>query len=101
VQALTMLNAPFVVDQATKWGARVAAALGSDEARLQGMMLAALSRRADSEETALLLVHLAAVRSAQTLLPDGTPRPAADTEALAWGDVAQTILCLKEFIHVE
>jgi hypothetical protein len=101
VQALTMLNDPFVIDQATKWGARVATALGSDEARLQEMVLAALSRAADSEETTLLLVHLAAVRSAQTLLPDGTPRPAADTEALAWGDVAQTILCLKEFIHVE
>ena len=101
VQALTMLNAPFVVDQATKWGARVAAASDTDEARLQGMVLAALSRAADSEETALLLVHLAAVRSAQAMLPDGTPRPAAEIEALAWGDVAHAILCLKEFIHVE
>ena len=101
VQALTMLNDPFVIDQATKWGTRVAAAPDTDEARLQGMMVAALSRRADSEETALLLVHLAAVRSAQAILPDGTPRPAAEIEALAWGDVAHTILCLKEFIHVE
>ena len=96
-----MLNAPFVVDQATKWGARVAAASDTDEARLQGMVLAALSRAADSEETALLLVHLAAVRSAQAMLPDGTPRPAAEIEALAWGDVAHAILCLTEFIHVE
>ena len=101
VQALTMLNDPFVIDQATKWGARVAAASDTDKARLQGMILAALSRPADSEETALLLVHLAAVRSAQAHLPDGTPRPAAETEALAWGDVAHAILCLKEFIHVE
>jgi hypothetical protein len=101
VQALTMLNAPFVVDQATKWGARVAATPDTDEVRLQGMMLAALSRRADSEETALLLVHLATVRSAQAILPDGTPRPAAEIEALAWGDVGHAILCLKEFIHVE
>jgi len=49
----------------------------------------------------MLLVHLAAVRSAQAFLPDGTARPAADTEALAWADVAHAILCLKEFIHVE
>jgi hypothetical protein len=96
-----MLNDPFVIDQATKWGTRVAAAPDTDEARLQGMMVAALSRRADSAETALLLVHLAAVRSAQAVLPDGTPRPAAETEALAWGDVAHAILSLKEFIHVE
>ena len=101
VQALTMLNDPFIIDQATKWGARVAAEPATDEVRLRGMVLAALSRPADSEETALLLAHLGAVRSAQATLPDGTPRPAAETDALAWGDVAHAILCLKELIHVE
>jgi hypothetical protein len=101
VQALTMLNDPFVVDQATKWGARVAAATDSDAARLEGMFLAALSRPPDSEETATLLSHLSAVRAAHASLPDGTPRPASDVEAAAWGDVAHAMLCLKEFIHVE
>lgn len=101
VQALTMLNDPFIIDQATKWGARVAAEPATDEARLRGMILTALSRPADSEDTALLLTHLGVVRSAQATLPDGTPRPAAETETLAWGDVAHAILSLKEFIHVE
>ena len=101
VQALTMLNDPFVVDQATKWGARVAAATDSDAARLEGMFLAALSRPPDSEETATLLSHLSAVRAAHASLPDGTPRPASEIEAAAWGDVAHAMLCLKEFIHVE
>ena len=96
-----MLNDPFIIDQATKWGVRVAAEPATDEARLQGMLLAALSRPADSEDTALLLAHLDAVRSAQATLPDGTPRSAAETEAMAWGDVAHAILCLKELIHVE
>jgi hypothetical protein len=96
-----MLNDPFVVDQATKWGARVAAATDSDAARLEGMFLAALSRPPDSEETATLLSHLSAVRAAHASLPDGTPRPASEIEAAAWGDVAHAMLCLKEFIHVE
>ncbi len=101
VQALAMLNDPFVVDQATKWGVSVAATPDTDEARLRGMMLRALARSPDSEETALLLAHLAAVRAPLAVLPDGSPRPAAEAEALAWGDMAHAILCLKEFIHVE
>ena len=101
VQALAMLNDPFVLDQAAKWGTSVASLPDSDEARLRAMMLRALARSPDSEETALLLAHLAAVRVSLAVLPDGSPRPAAEAEALAWGDVAHTILCLKEFIHVE
>ena len=101
VQALAMLNDPFVIDQAAKWGTAVAAGPGPDDARLAGMFLAALSRLPDDEERAALLGHLAAVRSAQALLPDGMPRPAPEVEALAWGDVAHAILCLEETIHVE
>ena len=60
-----MLNDPFVVDQATKWGAAVAALPDADEPRIRTMLLTALSRPPESDETAALLLHLAAVRSAQ------------------------------------
>jgi len=101
VQALAMLNDPFVVDQATKWGAAVAALPDADEPRIRTMLLTALSRPPESDETAALLLHLAAVRSAQATLPDGSPRAPAEIEALAWGDVAHAVLCLQELIHVE
>ena len=101
VQALAMLNDPFVADQAAKWGARVAADPAPDETRVRGMVLGALSRVADAAETADLLAHLAGVRAAFARLPDGPPRAADEAERLAWADLAHAILCLEETIHVE
>ena len=101
VQALAMLNDPFVIDQATKWGARVATEALADPERLHGVFLEGLARPPDSEESGALLEYLAAARATHAVTPDGMPRPAGDVEALAWADVAHAILCLKEFIHVE
>ncbi len=101
VQALTMLNDPFVIQQATKWGTRVAAAASPPQTRIRGMFLESLGRAPDSDETAALLAYLAQAEATYASLPDGTPRARADADALAWGDVAHTILCLKEFIYVE
>ena len=101
VQALAMLNDPFVADQAAKWGARVADDAASDEARVRGMILQALSRLPESGETADLLAALAGARTAFASLPDGTARPADEAERLAWSELAHAILCLEETIHVE
>ena len=101
VQALAMLNDPFVIDQATKWGTSVAAASGSPEDRLAGMFLRAFARPADAEERSVLRDHFAAARRAEALLPDGSPRPAAEIEQRAWSDVAHAIMCLKELTYVE
>ena len=65
------------------------------------MFLESLGRVPDSDETAALLAYLAQAEATYASLPDGTPRARADADALAWGDVAHTILCLKEFIYVE
>lgn len=92
-QSLTMENDPFVIDQAAKWGARVAASPGTDADRVRMMLLCTLSREPDAEEIEALLGHLTAARAA------AGDEPAA--AASAWAEVAHAILGLKETIHVE
>ncbi|MFM7077169.1 MAG: DUF1553 domain-containing protein, partial [Planctomycetaceae bacterium] len=87
-QALALLNAPFVLDQAAKWGARVAAEEGDDAAKVRRMLRRALSREPDDTE----LEALVAARVAAA---------AAGAPADGYADVAHAIFCLGEFFHVE
>ena len=95
-QALALLNDPFVREQATVWGARVAAGTGSTiEERLAPMFVAALGRPPALDEVerwrglVLDLARERGVASADVL-----------TSPPVWADVAHTLLNVKEFLYL-
>jgi hypothetical protein len=90
-QALTLMNNPFVLEQAERWAKRVAAAPGlSDEQRIEQMYLTAFARPPSPAETAELLAFLREQRAAHG--------PAGETRA--WKDLCHVLFNLKEFIFV-
>ena len=104
-QALAMLNDPLVLDQAKKWGARVAARRGPVSLRVAEMFQAALGRAPTPAERTLLLEELRGLGLPEGAGPTGlndaqaqTPSPA---ELEAWQDLAHSLFCLKEFLYVE
>ncbi len=95
LQALTMLNDPFVIDQAAKWGALVVAEGASTEQRIGGMFLRAFGREISAGE----------LRAAQEYLADlcgehGVPTGDVNQSVAVWQDFAQSVFCLKEFLYV-
>ena len=82
-QALALLNDPFVIDQARRWGARVSGTPGPLEERLGRMHFQALGRPATGEEKAAL----------RALLGD-------DPQADDWALIALSLFNQKEFIYV-
>ncbi len=85
-QALTMLNNPFVTEQAQVWGTRVAGLAGqSQQQRIEGIYRAALSRDPRPDELV----------SASDFL--GT---AALDDAGAWSELCHVVLNLKEFVFL-
>ncbi|MBI2823567.1 MAG: DUF1553 domain-containing protein [Planctomycetia bacterium] len=91
-QALTMLNNPFVAEQAAVWARRILSAEGlTDDQRATAMYVEAFGRRPDAEE-------LAAV--AAFLIEQRTGYAAAD-EQRVWTDLAHVLFNAKEFIFVE
>ncbi len=82
-QALALLNDPFVIDQARRWGVRVSGAPGPVEERLGRMHFQALGRPATGEEKADL----------RALLGD-------DPQADDWALIALSLFNQKEFIYV-
>ena len=96
-QSLTLLNSPFVIDQAEEWGRRLAdGEAGTVDGRLEHMYLKAFARRPSEAEKARLaeyLDRLAADRdtSAELLLYD----------ASVWQDVAHSLFNLKEYLFIQ
>jgi hypothetical protein len=96
-QSLALLNDPFVIEQAGRWGASLAAGTthATVDQRLREMFRIALGRYPASEELSRwssLVAKLAADRGiagAQIL-----------SDAALWKDVAHTIFNTKEFIYV-
>jgi hypothetical protein len=82
-QALALLNDPFVIDQARRWGARVSGAPGPVEERLGRMHFQALGRPATEEEKAALAALLG-----------------NDPQADDWALIALSLFNQKEFIYV-
>jgi hypothetical protein len=95
-QALSMMNNPFVVQQAKVWGSRQAAAPGTAAEKVAGMFVAALSRNPDEFELREALEFLGAHRAAPA--PPGE-RSGSPTEA-AWADLAHVLFTLPEFQFV-
>lgn len=89
-QSLTLLNDPFVVEQAAAWAARLCAdgAL-PPERRVDALYWEALGRAPRAEERA---AALAFVRARAAADPRG--------EAGAWADLCHVVFTLKEFIFI-
>jgi hypothetical protein len=96
LQALTMLNDPFVIDQSAKWGALVVAEGEAAEQRIGGMFLRAFCREITAGE----------LRAAREYLADlcdehGVAAGDLNQSVAVWQDFAQSIFCLKEFLYVD
>jgi mono/diheme cytochrome c family protein len=86
-QALALLNNPFIVQQANRWGERVrATANQTDAERITSMYRAAFARVPSVAELAAAQQFLTAYEPTQT--------------AQAWGDFAHVLFNVKEFIFV-
>jgi hypothetical protein len=86
-QALTMMNNPFVREQAEIWAQRVTAGSSSPQDRLRAMYLAAFGREPEPVEAE------AAVAFVRELETGGAAEP-------AWIELAHTLFNAKEFVFV-
>ena len=95
-QALTLMNDPFVLEQAAVW-ARATLADGSaaPEARIDGMYRRAFARPPSADELAATLEFLAAQARQHGVDFAAQPRHEA-----AWADLAHALFNAKEFIFV-
>lgn len=95
VQALTMLNDPFVIDQAKKWAASLVTEGEKPEQRIRRMFLRALGREPDQAELQASLLYLADLCEEHRVAVSELSRSAE-----VWQDFAQSMFCLKEFLYV-
>lgn len=95
-QALIMMNAPFVIDQARVWGERV---LGSDPADFSDLVntiyRSALARSPRADEQAALEAFVTTQASLY-----GLPEDTAWKDARVLADLCHTVFMLKEFIYI-
>ena len=95
-QALTLMNDPFVVEQAGRWAARI---LEGEEtltdARIERMYRQAFARGPDGVELASARAFLAAQAARH-----GGDFAADPRQAAAWADLAHALMNTKEFIFV-
>jgi hypothetical protein len=82
-QALTLLDDPFVLDQARAWAGRARARPGTEAERVDAMFREAFGRPATADE----------LGRASAFLADGRPA--------AWEELAHVLLNVKEFLFVE
>ncbi|MEE3372217.1 MAG: DUF1553 domain-containing protein [Planctomycetota bacterium] len=94
-QALTMLNDPFVIEQAKKWAVALIADGATTEQRVRHMFEVALSREPTTAECSLALEYLSELATEHRVATNDIPG-----NALVWQDLAQSLFCLKEFIYV-
>ncbi len=89
-QSLTLLNDPFVVEQAGHFAARALAQPGDASARIRWLYATALSRPATEVE----VTRSAAFLTQQAAVNGGD-------EKKAWQDLAHAVFNLKEFLYIK
>ena len=95
-QALTLMNDPFVKEQAVLWAKQTLAEEPlSTEARIEGMYREAFARGPTAEERSAALEFLAAQAAQHGLSFAAAPRHEA-----TWADLAHALITTKEFIFV-
>ena len=95
-QALTLMNDPFVTEQAQVWARRLLAETSlTTEARVIRMYHEAFAREPTAEEQAMAIEFLAAQAERHGVAFTTDP-----TNEVAWSDLAHTLFNTKEFIFV-
>ncbi len=95
-QALTLMNDPFVSEQAIVWARRLLADRDlTAEARIAQMYREAFAREPTADERAVAVEFLAAQAAAH-----GVDIAADPTNESAWADLAHALFNAKEFIFV-
>lgn len=95
-QSLTLLNDPFVLDQANNWATNLLATnTGSTEDRITEIYLKAFSRKPQGDEIEKAIGFL----EMQANSYESTLEQMQDDPKL-WADFCHTIFNLKEFIHL-
>ncbi len=89
-QSLTLLNDPFVLEQATHFATRAIDQPGDTPARIRWLYATALNRPAEDAET---------TRAANFLTQQTTAH--AGHERKAWQDLAHAVFNLKEFLFLQ
>ena len=95
-QSLTLLNDPFVIDQALKGARRVVGAGGTDQEKLGWLYRRVLGRPVTEEEMSPGLSFLEELRGEHAVVTD-----VGERETLVWGDLLHALYCLKEFVYVD
>ena len=95
-QSLAMLNDPLVREMAVRWARRLVAEGAPRAERIRGMLVSALGRPPDAAEVAAFSAHLSDLARDHGVQGDG----GIDAEVAVWADLAQSLFCLKEFVHV-
>jgi cytochrome c553 len=96
-QSLTLLNDPFVHEQAETWAEKLLhdPELSSLEARVQTIYLQAFSRPASREE-----IHLAEAFMEDHAALKGQAKSEMLADLDLWANYCHTVINLKEFIHL-
>jgi hypothetical protein len=95
-QALTLMNDPFVTEQAQVWARRLLAETSlSTEARVAQMYREAFAREPTADEQAVAIEFLGAQTERH-----GTDFATDPRNAAAWTDLAHALFNTKEFIFV-
>jgi hypothetical protein len=97
LQALFLLNDPFVHEQSQAFAARIAKVAHDDETRLMFAYEAALGRPADRDELDRGLAFLAKAR--EKLSESG--KPGEQVAAEAWQAMVRALFRLNEFVYVD
>ncbi|MBK1832911.1 PSD1 and planctomycete cytochrome C domain-containing protein [Roseibacillus ishigakijimensis] len=90
-QSLTLMNDPFVLEEARRW-ARTLLALPASEERLESAYLAAFSRSPSAEERDLLRQFLSSQQEHYQAGPD---------DEQLWTDLCHLLINQKEFIYLK
>jgi hypothetical protein len=98
-QALTMLNDPFVIEQAAKWSRQLVTLQLEPTDRLRLMYQRAFARDPSAHEIQATLNYISDLTTYHSAAPNSAAP--GETMQLVWQDVAHALFCLKEFIYVE
>src|SRR5262249_54294434 len=96
LQALFLMNDPFVHEQARGFAARLLDERDNDEARIERAIRYAFSRSPTTEEREEMLSFLAAIESR---LSAANP-PASDVHLRAWESLSRVIFMSSEFVYL-
>jgi hypothetical protein len=97
LQALYLLNDPFVFEQADGLMTRILAGARDEDARIAAATELAWGRPAGAEERATLKSFLAASRG----VPEWAELPSDVRERRAWSALAKVLLTANEFLYVD